>query len=164
MRRVLFCAFIFLPAVVFAEELPLRKSGLWEVKTVMQGIPEQVAKHCSDAETDAKMMGAEKGMGSKGEADCKQKEIRKEGSSFIAEVECKMGETKMISKSVFSGDFNSNYQGTVTIKTEPPMMGMGEQTIKMSGKWIGPCEAGQKPGDIIMPGGMKMNILSMGKY
>jgi len=25
--------------------------------------------------------------------------------------------------------------------------------------WFGPCMAGQKPGDMIMPNGMKMNVL-----
>jgi hypothetical protein len=33
----------------------------------------------------------------------------------------------------------------------------------MSATWIGPCKAGQKAGDIIMPGGLKMNIKDMQK-
>ncbi len=31
----------------------------------------------------------------------------------------------------------------------------------LSAKWLGPCTADQKPGDMIMPNGMKMNIQSM---
>ena len=30
-------------------------------------------------------------------------------------------------------------------------------------KWLGACKADQKPGDIMMPGGMKMNIKDMEK-
>ena len=30
-------------------------------------------------------------------------------------------------------------------------------------KWLGACKADQKPGDIVMPGGMKMNIKDMEK-
>jgi hypothetical protein len=32
----------------------------------------------------------------------------------------------------------------------------------MNGKWLGPCAADQKPGDMIM-GGIKLNILDMQK-
>jgi hypothetical protein len=33
------------------------------------------------------------------------------------------------------------------------------RTVKMAAKWLGPCAAGQRPGD--MPGGQKMNILDL---
>jgi hypothetical protein len=31
----------------------------------------------------------------------------------------------------------------------------------MEAKWLGPCREGQKPGDIIMPGGIKLNIRTL---
>jgi hypothetical protein len=31
----------------------------------------------------------------------------------------------------------------------------------MEAKWIGPCKADQKPGDMVMSNGMKMNVLDM---
>jgi hypothetical protein len=33
----------------------------------------------------------------------------------------------------------------------------------MEAKWLGPCKAGQKPGDMVMPGGQTMNVLEMMK-
>jgi hypothetical protein len=33
----------------------------------------------------------------------------------------------------------------------------------MAAKWIGPCAADQKPGDMIMANGMKINILDAQK-
>lgn len=30
-------------------------------------------------------------------------------------------------------------------------------------KWLGPCVAGQKPGDVMMGNGMKMNVLDIQK-
>ena len=44
------------------------------------------------------------------------------------------------------------------------MMGMSEMKSKLSARWVGPCEADQKPGDIIMPNGMKMNMKTMGMF
>jgi hypothetical protein len=35
------------------------------------------------------------------------------------------------------------------------------RTVKMAAKWLGPGAAGQRPGDMIMPGGQKMNILDL---
>jgi hypothetical protein len=29
--------------------------------------------------------------------------------------------------------------------------------MTINAKWLGPCKPGQKPGDIVMPGGMKIN-------
>ena len=36
-------------------------------------------------------------------------------------------------------------------------------TTTVEAKWLGACKADQKPGDIVMPGGMKMNILELDK-
>jgi hypothetical protein len=34
----------------------------------------------------------------------------------------------------------------------PPIMGMSSSRIAMDAKWLGPCKAGQKPGDMFMNG------------
>ena len=70
---------------------------------------------------------------------------------------------RMVSKTVFSGDFTSQYTGETTITYEPAVLGTSEQKMTISARWLGPCEAGQEPGDVILPGGMKMNIYSMEK-
>jgi hypothetical protein len=31
----------------------------------------------------------------------------------------------------------------------------------MEARWIGPCQQGQRPGDIILPGGIKLNVRSL---
>ena len=35
--------------------------------------------------------------------------------------------------------------------------------MTIEAKWLGPCKADQKPGDMIMGSGMKMNINDLGK-
>ena len=39
----------------------------------------------------------------------------------------------------------------------------GHATTTIEAKWVGACKADQKPGDIVMPGGMKMNIMELDK-
>ena len=38
-----------------------------------------------------------------------------------------------------------------------------DSVTTVEAKWLGACKADQKPGDIMMPGGMKMNIKDMQK-
>jgi hypothetical protein len=35
--------------------------------------------------------------------------------------------------------------------------------MKIAATWLGPCEKGQRPGDMIMGNGMTMNILDLQK-
>ncbi|HBF56370.1 MAG TPA: hypothetical protein DDW72_21085, partial [Afipia sp.] len=54
------------------------------------------------------------------------------------------------------------YTVTTTSKNSGGPAGMpAETTNVLEAKWIGACKADQKPGDILMPGGMKMNIRDM---
>jgi hypothetical protein len=40
-------------------------------------------------------------------------------------------------------------------------MPAGATTMGIAAKWLGPCKADQKPGDMIMAGGRKLNIRDM---
>lgn len=58
-----------------------------------------------------------------------------------------------------SGDFNSAYTVKVTShRTEASGMMPADTTMTMNAKWAGACKTDQKPGDMIMPDGMKMNV------
>ena len=51
-----------------------------------------------------------------------------------------------------------------TSRTEGAPAGMPkDSTTTIEAKWLGACKADQKPGDIIMPGGMKINLKDMEK-
>jgi hypothetical protein len=57
-------------------------------------------------------------------------------------------------------------QITSTSAGGPPMPGAapgGETKMTIVAKYLGACQAGQKPGDIMMSNGMKMNVLDMPK-
>jgi hypothetical protein len=58
---------------------------------------------------------------------------------------------------------DSEYRGDMKMTFDPPLAGAAEMNMKMDGKWLGPCKAGMKPGDIVMQGMPRMNVLEMGK-
>jgi hypothetical protein len=69
-----------------------------------------------------------------------------------------------VSHSEIAGDFNAAYTVTVTGHNTGGPAGMPADTnMTMAAKWVGPCKADQTPGDMIMPGGVKMNVKEMQK-
>lgn len=142
----------------FAENLYMkRKPGLWEIKTETNGQAVPPMKNCIDEATDLQMQE----MGNDMAKDCTKKEMKKSGDTYTMESDCNYGGSNIRSHGTFKGDFNSNYQGEFTSTYNPPMMGIKEGSTKISAKWLGNCEAGMKPGDVVMPGGMKVNISQM---
>jgi len=148
------------PLAARALDYPARKAGLWEMRVEQGGAntPAQVMKQCIDAQTDKAMR--ELGQGN-GRERCSKEELRREGGKLVADSVCKMGNSTATTRSVISGDFSSAYRVETTSTYDPPMMGRSEAAVTLSTKWIGPCEAGQAPGDIVMPNGMKMNVNQM---
>ena len=93
-----------------------------------------------------------------GKKSCSVNTIEKVGDTFVSKTDCKFGETRSLANTVFTGDFKTSYQAVVTSRTEPPLAGKKETKLTMKGKWLGPCEAGQKPGDLIMQNGETMSM------
>lgn len=144
-----------------ADNLPPRKAGLWEITVGAAGRPAQAMKQCIDSATDAKMM--QMGGDMAGKMGCQSSGVQKQGDKYISQSTCNFNGSKVNSSSTFSGDFSTQYSGESTSTYDPPLMGMSTMSSTISAKYLGPCEAGQAPGDLIMPGGMKVNINSIGK-
>ena len=160
MRHLPFAALgLLLASPAVAQEMPPRKAGLWEIKMIMEGtgMPPQTSHHCVDAETD-KLMNTIGG-GMRGSM-CAKQDVKQTGSSIIVDSTCTIGGMTITSNGVITGDFNSAYTVKVTSKRQggPPQAGPADTKMQLDAKWVGPCKADQKPGDIIMPGGIKMNI------
>jgi hypothetical protein len=158
MKKTLFSLLVLVPACAMAD-IPTRKAGLWEV-TVDAGGMKQTMQQCTDAETDAKMMDANKNPQKMG-INCVKNETKQIGNTWVTDSDCTFGPTRIITSSETSGDFQTNYKSVIKARYEPPLMGQKETTTNLAGKWVGPCKEDQKPGDMILSNGMKMNINSM---
>ena len=70
----------------------------------------------------------------------------------------------MTSHADITGDFNSAYTVKVTSHREGGPTGAARDSVMtLDAKWLGACKADQKAGDIVMSGGLKMNIKDMEK-
>src|SRR5882762_10577437 len=141
-----------------AIEMPTRKAGLWEMKMVRTGspMPDMTMQHCTDETTDKAMSS---GFSPMSKDICSKNDIQKTATGYITDSVCSVGGRSTTSHSETTGDFNSAYTVKATSHSEGGPAGVPrDSTMTLEAKWLGACKADQKPGDIMMPGGMKMNV------
>ena len=167
-RLLLFCLGCCLPTLVAAasanaEDLPIRKAGLWELKVVRVGsaLPDMTMQHCTDQATDKDMNNMVSPMAKQ---MCAKQDIKKTAAGYVSDSVCNVGTTSITSHTEIVGDFNSGYTVMTASHSDKGPGGKPlDTTTKIEAKWLGACKPDQKPGDIVMPGGMKMNIKDMEK-
>ena len=143
-----------------AVDLPVRKAGLWEMKMVRTGssIPDMTMQHCTDATADKQMSTSF----SPSKDICSKQDIQKTASGYVSDSVCGVAGMTITSHAEITGDFNSAYTVKSTSHSEGgPANVSRDSTTTIEAKWMGACKADQKPGDIVMQGGMKMNILEL---
>jgi hypothetical protein len=158
------CLLTLLPVLdARAVEMPIRKAGLWEMKVVRTGsaTPEVTMQHCTDESTDKEMSSTFSPMAKE---LCSKQDIQKTATGYVSDSMCKVGAMSITSHSDIVGDFNSAYTVKSTSHNEGgPASVPADSTTTVEAKWLGACKPDQKPGDIVLPGGMKMNVKDMEK-
>jgi hypothetical protein len=145
-------------AQAVAVELPLRKAGLWEMKLVRTGspLPEMTMQHCTDATTDKDMATASSPMSKE---VCSKRDIQPSASGYVMDSVCSVAGVSMTTHSEITGDFDSAYTIKTSMHSDRAATGLPKDaTTTIEAKWLGACKADQKPGDIVMPGGFKLNV------
>jgi hypothetical protein len=140
-----------------AADAPKRKSGLWEMKTQMAGMPSQgPMQMCVDQASDNLMQDR-----AKEKTNCPVMDVSRAGGKVTIHAVCKHEGMTTTSDSVITGDLESSYRNDMHIRYDPPQRGMKEMKMVQDARWLGPCKAGQKPGDMMMPGMPAMNMQEM---
>jgi hypothetical protein len=141
-------------------ELPPRKAGQRDTKMVTEkpvGVPGFGAQMCIDAATDREMFD----FGLKMSKDsCKRYDVKRTGGSWVIDAECSFGPVKSATKTTISGDFQSSIAVRIEGTTEgiPGTKGPQATLITQTATWTSACANGMKPGDIMLGGGIKMNV------
>src|SRR5579871_1760481 len=152
------CLLVAAAGAAWAVDLPVRKAGLWEIKMARTGspLPEMTMQHCTDETTDKDMNSMVSPMAKQ---VCSRQDIQKTATGYVADSVCSVAGASISSHSEITGDFNSAYTVATTSHSDrgdkaPPR----DVTSKIEAKWLGACKPDQKPGDIVMPGGFKLNV------
>jgi hypothetical protein len=160
MRKALSTLVLLVGAIVLMgqAELPKRKAGLWELTMSIEGTkaPMPSAKLCIDAATDAEFY--KMGAGMSRDA-CSKRDLKVNGKTITVDSVCSFAANRTSTThatTTFTGD--TAYHTEVQMHYEPPLMGKSDSAMAQDGKWIGACPADMQPGDMLMPGGLKLNV------
>ncbi|MEI9922716.1 MAG: DUF3617 family protein [Bradyrhizobium sp.] len=140
-----------------AADLPIRKAGLWEMKVLRTGspMPEMTMQHCTDETTDKQMSTAFSPLSKE---ICSRNDVLQTATGYVTDSVCSVGGASMTSHSDITGDFNSAYTVKTATHSDRGPAGLHDVTMAIEAKYLGACKPDQKPGDIVMPGGFKLNI------
>lgn len=142
-----------------AEQLS-RKPGLWEVKTTLDNssAPPRVVKQCIDAATDGLSQSI---AGPFSAAVCLDRKVQRSADAVTVDSTCSIAGKPASAHAVITGSFDSAY--TMKVTAEGALLPGGRMSMTMEGNWLGACAADQRPGDIIMANGVKINIPDLQK-
>jgi hypothetical protein len=147
-----------------AAELPVRRPGLWEIKIKLTGgaAPTAMMRHCTDESTDREMSTMFNPLVPQ---PCPKSDIQKRGDGFTIDSVCRADNKNITLHSEVTGDFLNNYTVVTETKTQDePDTEPSVSSMTLEGKYLGACKLGQKPGDVMMAGGMKVNIKDMDTF
>lgn len=150
-------------SAAIAQDYPKLKAGQWELVTsttkAREGAPPTKSTLCTDDAVQKEMMTMGAGMS---RDMCTKNETRREGPRIIGSAECKIGESRIVSKSVMTLTGDTGYKTEIHATYDPPFMGMKESATTLEGKYVGPCRDGLVPGDFVGPNGQKFNLKGIG--
>lgn len=141
-------------------ETPARKAGLWE-QTVSSNGGAQTIRICTDAATERQM--AWWG-GTITQGACTENTATRgaDGAWSFRSV-CDMGSAgQQTTTGAITGDFESRYEIKAQSTTTGSVMpgGNGTHPMTITAAYKGACPEGWLPGDMEMPGGMRMNMVA----
>jgi hypothetical protein len=137
---------IFSTAAASATDFPARKPGLWKI--TITGADSFAVRQCSDVASDQTILQA----GISFSSECTKPDVQVTGNTITMDSVCKSGGKSSTSHIIITGSLDSKYTMT--------MSGQTKKSLTLNAEWLGACEANQKPGDVIMPNGMKINLLA----
>jgi hypothetical protein len=149
------------PVVAEEFEWPARKPGQWELDMkASSDLPAMSMKLCLDAATDKDMMRI--GMGA-AKSLCPDQKIQRDGDKIVIDGTCEVAGMKVSGRTEITGDFQSEYTMVMKSDISDAPEGVPQQNnLEHRARWVSAtCSDGMVPGDMIMPGGIKMNLKSM---
>ena len=144
--------------------LPVRKAGLWEVTVqahAPQGMggmrqPPQTVQQCTNVKAERVMLLSIL----PGQENCSQFKVAKrkgQGGYDIAGA-CRVHDQRVVMNVQLRGDLQSIYSGTYRVEYPGAPMG-NTGSVDFQGRWLGSCKPGQRPGDMTLPNGIKVNVV-----
>lgn len=143
-------------------DLPARKAGLWEVTVQAHASggamrqPAQTVRQCTDVPAERVMLLSIV----PGQEQCRRftvTRIAESGGYDITGI-CSVHDQRVVVSAQLRGDLQSVYSGSYRVE-HAAAVPMGNGPVDFQGRWLGQCGPGQRPGDMVLPNGIKVNVV-----
>jgi hypothetical protein len=141
---------------VSAQDVPKRKSGVWEItrtSTYTQDQPQRGQLCVYKASDDALLQLAE---GMRGVV-CKTNKLSHDGDKLVVDATCTLRASTAQTHALISGNFDSAYTVESKSTYTPPLAGAATGHAQFAAKWTGPCPPGLRPGETLLDTGAKID-------
>ena len=149
---------------VGAQNLPTRKPGLWALTVMDIGEHAGAArpatvKQCTSRVDDAQLLLSV----APGQENCEQPKVRRTREGYRIDTACSVHDVPVRSRFELSGNLQQRYEGHYEVQYGPqgsPGSRPRVEARRFAGQWLGACPADMKPGDLVLPNGVKVNGLA----
>jgi len=145
--RLPFLSLLLLATTACASHEAIYKPGLWEISRQTDHAKGKtvVEKRCVGKETR-----------STNKDSCSKRSVARQGAQTTIDSVCSFRGSSITTHEVITHSGSDAYHGVETSRIDPPIHGLSETVSMEDGKWIGPCPADMKPGDMLLPDGTKV--------
>lgn len=148
--------------------VPTRKAGLWEVTVRSDDLvlrrqgevqqKPQTVQMCTNAEAEPVMLFAIV----PAQQNCRPVNVARrtkgQGGGYDINTECYVHDQRADAHMELRGDLQSVYGGAFSVKyAQTPMANTGRMVFE--GRWLGACKPSQRPGDMVLPNGITVNVV-----
>lgn len=118
------------PAAAAEDDVPVRKSGQWELKTVSPATGTYVSRVCITPKDHILIP--------QGRDTCSKPKVERAGEQTIIDTTCESDGVREHISGLFTGDFASWYRAIVKMTFDPPGSGPPNVGVTIEGKYLGP--------------------------
>lgn len=148
--------------------LPARKDGLWEITVRSDELalkragqaPQRplTVQQCTSADTEPVMLLSLL----PGQESCRNVKVgrrsKSAGGGYDISTTCYVHDSRNDARVELQGDLQAAYSGAYQVKfSQAPLSNTGRNVFE--GRWLGACLPGQRPGDMVLPNGVTVNVV-----
>jgi len=142
--------------------LPMRKPGLWELTihghANAGSPPSQQVQQCTDGKAERIMLLAIVPT-QENCSDVRAKRLTGQPvDGYDITLVCHVHEQRIETQVALRGDLQSVYSGTYTTR-QPGALPRAPAAVNFQGRWLGNCKPDQRPGDMVLPNGITVNVV-----
>jgi len=142
-------------------EVPPLRPGLWEATTASANRSQPqpaVTRMCIDKQTQRRVL---EQLAFAAPRMCSRNQYGMRGGRFMTDSSCTLGASTIEGRTETTFLRDTAYRTEVVGRVGPTGRVAETQTTVIDGRHVGPCPAGMKPGDLILPNGLTLNLVQL---